>query len=100
MSALNNILPQLLGGGNYAEILLNLVGSYLEGSPYGPLIKQYGKNFLVSEQGVMLTQGFTTVLENVAVSESGQRFVKVMPQLLAAKDLQSILEVSNTRVPL
>merc|ERR1712055_102889 len=25
MSALNNILPQLLGGGNYAEILLNLV---------------------------------------------------------------------------
>jgi len=93
MSALNNILPQLLGGGNYAEILLNLVGSYLEGSPYGPLIKQYGKNFLVSEQGVMLTQGFTTVLENVAVSESGQRFVKVMPQLLAAKDLQSILEI-------
>ena len=94
MSALNKILPQLLGGGNYGEILLNIVGSYFEGSPYGPLIKQYGKNFLDSEQGIMLTNGFSSVLENVAVSESGQRFVKLMPQLLAAKDLQTLLEVS------
>ena len=95
MSALNNILPQLLGGGNYADILLNMVGSYLEGSPYGPLIKQYGKNFFESEQGLMLIQGFSTVLVNVAESESGQRFVKLMPQLLAAKDLQILLEVSR-----
>jgi len=93
MSALDKILPQLLGGGNYGEILLNIVGSYFEGSPYGPLIKQYGKNFLDSEQGIMLTNGFSSVLENVAVSESGQRFVKLMPQLLAAKDLQTLLEI-------
>jgi len=93
MSALTTLLPQLLNGGNYGDILFNIVGSYFEGSPYGPLIKQYGKKFLESEQGVMLVDGFNTVLENVAVSESGQRFVKLMPQLLAAKDLQSLLEI-------
>jgi len=93
MSAMASILPQLLGDGNYVDILFSVVGSYFEGSPYGPLIKQYGKKFLDSEQGVMLMGGFNNVLANVAVSESGQRFVKLMPQLLAAKDLQSILEV-------
>ena len=95
MSAMAGILPQLLGEGNYVDILFSVVGSYFEGSPYGPLIKQYGKKFLDSEQGVMLMGGFNNVLANVAVSESGQRFVKLMPQLMAAKDLQSILEVCS-----
>ena len=91
-----SILPQLLGDGNYMDILFNLVGNYFEGSPYGPLIKQYGKKFLESEQGVMVMNGFNNVLANVAVSESGQRFVKLMPQLMVTKDLQSLLEVQTT----
>jgi len=93
LSAMASILPQLLGDGNYMDILFNLVGNYFEGSPYGPLIQQYGKKFLESEQGVMVMNGFNQLLSNVAVSESGQRFVKLMPQLMATKDLQSLLEV-------
>ena len=96
ISAMASILPQLLGDGNYMDILFNLVGNYFEGSPYGPLIKQYGKKFLESEQGVMVMNGFNNVLANVAVSESGQRFVKLMPQLMVTKDLQSLLEVQTT----
>jgi len=93
ISALSSILPQLLGGSNYGDILMDVVGSYFEGSPYGPLIKQYAKKFMESEQGSMFMAGFNNVLETVAVSESGQRFVKLMPQLLAARDMQTILEV-------
>ena len=93
LSSMANLLP-LLGGGNYKNILSSVVGAYFEGSPYGPLIQQYGARFLESEQGVVLVDGFNTLLENVAVSESGQRFAKLVPQLLVTKDLQSLLEVS------
>jgi len=92
LSSMANLLP-LLGGGNYKNILSSVVGAYFEGSPYGPLIQQYGARFLESEQGVVLVDGFNTLLENVAVSESGQRFAKLVPQLLVTKDLQSLLEV-------
>eukprot|EP00092_Neocalanus_flemingeri_P023421 GFUD01025393.1.p1 GENE.GFUD01025393.1~~GFUD01025393.1.p1 ORF type:complete len:575 (+),score=189.06 GFUD01025393.1:233-1957(+) len=93
LSTMTSLLPQLLGNGNYKSILSTVVGAYFEGSPYGPLIQQYGSRFLESEQGEMLADGFNSLLENVAVSESGQRFVKLMPQLMATKDLQSLLEV-------
>jgi len=86
-------LPKLLSGGNLGSILSTVVGAYFQGSPYGPLIQQYGARFLESEQGVVMMDGFNSLLENVAVSESGQRLVKLMPQLLATKDIQSLLEI-------
>jgi len=84
---------KLLSGGNLGSILSTVVGAYFKGSPYGPLIQQYGARFLESEQGEMMTDGFNSMLENVAVSESGQRLAKLMPQLLATKDIQSLLEI-------
>ena len=86
-------LPDLLGGKNYGSMFLTVAEAYFEGSPYGPLIKQYGRRFLESEQGTMLSAGITILLEKIAVSESGQRLIKLTPEFLVANDMQSILEV-------
>jgi len=93
ISAMTSLLPQLLNSGNFMNIISSVMGSYFEGSPYGPLIQQYATKFLESDQGVLVKEGFNTLLENLARSESGQRFMKLAPELLATKDLQSLLEV-------
>lgn len=87
------LLPDLLGGKNYGSMFLTVAEAYFEGSPYGPLIKQYGRKFLESEQGTMLSAGITILLEKIAVSESGQRLIKLTPEFLVANDMQSILEI-------
>jgi len=93
ISAMTSLLPQLLNSGNFMNIISSVMGSYFEGSPYGPLIQQYATKFLESDQGALVKEGFNTLLENLARSESGQRFMKLAPELLATKDLQSLLEV-------
>jgi len=92
-TGLANIFPDLLSSGNYVDLFFSIIDAYFEGSPYGPLIKQYGQQFLASEQGKILLAGVNNVLINVAGSESGQRFIKLMPQFLATRDLQSFLEI-------
>jgi len=93
ISAMTSLLPELLNSGNFMNIISSVMGSYFEGSPYGPLIQQYVTKFLESEQGALVKEGFNNLLENVAASESGQRFMNLAPELLATKDLQSLLEV-------
>ena len=43
MAGMLEMLPQLMEGGNVKELLFKMAGSYLESSPYGALIQQYGK---------------------------------------------------------
>merc|ERR1712183_856235 len=43
-------LANVLGDVNYLEIIQQLLGSYMEDSPYGPMMKQYLNMFLQSEQ--------------------------------------------------
>ena len=89
VSAISNVLGDL----NYLEIIQKVLEAYMEGSPYGPMIKQYLNMFLQSEQGKMVTEGAQSFMESVALSESGQRLLKLAPQLMASRDLSSLTEV-------
>ena len=86
-------ISKVLGDVNYLDILQKVLGAYMEGSPYGPMMKQYLNMFLQSEQGKMVTEGAGTFMESVAESESGQRLLRLAPQLMAAEDLASLTEV-------
>ena len=86
-------ISKVLGDVNYLDILQKVLGAYMEGSPYGPMMKQYLNMFLQSEQGKMVTEGAGTFMESVALSESGQRLLRLAPQLMAVKDLASLTEV-------
>ena len=86
-------LSKVLGDVNYLEILQKVLEAYMDGSPYGPMMKQYLNMFLESEQGKMVTEGAQTFMESVALSESGQRLLRLAPQLMAVRDLSSLTEV-------
>ena len=47
MAGMLEMLPQLMEGGNVKELLFKMAGSYLESSPYGALIQQYGKQVTI-----------------------------------------------------
>ena len=89
-------ISKVLGDVNYLDILQKVLGAYMEGSPYGPMMKQYLNMFLQSEQGKMVMDGAKTFMEYVAVSESGQRLLRLAPQLMAAKDLASMTQVISS----
>ena len=84
-------IANVLGDVNYLEIIQQVLGAYMDGSPYGPMMKQYLNMFLESEH---VTEGAKTFMENVAVSESGQRLLRLAPQLMAVKDFASLTQVS------
>ena len=88
-------IANVLGDVNYLEIIQQVLGAYMDGSPYGPMMKQYLNMFLESEQGQMVTEGAKTFMEKVAVSESGQRLLRLAPQLMAVKDFASLTQVSE-----
>jgi len=94
VSAISNVLGDL----NYLEIIQKVLEAYLEGSPYGPVIKQYLNMFLQSEQGKMLTEGAQTFMGSVALSESGQRILRLAPQLMAVKDFASLTQILDKEV--
>ena len=94
VSAISNVLGDL----NYLEIIQKVLEAYLEGSPYGPMIKQYLNMFLQSEQGKMVTEGAQSFMGSVALSESGQRILRLAPQLMAVKDLASLTQILDKEV--
>jgi len=91
-------LSKVLGDVNYLEILQKVLEAYMDGSPYGPMMKQYLNMFLESEQGKTVTEGAGTFMESVALSESGQRLLKLAPQLMAVRDLSSLTEILDKEV--
>merc|ERR1712241_525040 len=91
-------LANVLGDVNYLEIIQQVLGVYMEGSPYGPMMKQYLSMFLESEQGKMVTEGAKTFMESVAVSESGQRLLRLAPQIMAVKDFASLTQILDKEV--
>ena len=48
MAGMIEMLPQLMEGGNVKDLLLKMAGSYLDSSPYGALIQQYGKQVILT----------------------------------------------------
>ena len=86
-------LSKVLSDVNYLEVLQKVLEAYMDGSPYGPMMKQYLNMFLQSEQGKMVTEGAQSFMESVALSESGQRLLKLAPQLMASRDISSLTEV-------
>merc|ERR1719219_3333358 len=91
-------IANVLGDVNYLEIIQQVLGAYMDGSPYGPMMKQYLNMFLESEHGKMVTEGVKTFMENVAVSESGQRLLRLAPQLMAVKDFASLTQILDKEV--
>ena len=91
-------LASVLGDVNYLEIIQQVLGAYMEESPYGPMMKQYLNMFLQSDQGKMVTDGAKTFMANVAVSESGQRLLKLAPQIMAVKDFASLTQILDQEV--
>jgi len=91
MASMLSMLPQLMEGGNIKELLMKLAGSYLDTTPYGPLIQQYARQAMDSEQGAMFLNGVYDAFENFMKSDNGVRFVNLVPKLLVAKDTDSIL---------
>ena len=98
MSVMNgdvSAISNLLGGTDLLGILKTVVNSYFSSSPYGPIIQQYATMFLESEQGRDMMDSGSDFMASVAESESGRRVLALAPQLLAAKDTQTMMEVST-----
>merc|ERR1712241_728699 len=74
------------------------VNSYFSSSPYGPIIQQYATMFLESEQGRDMMDSGSDFMASVAKSESGRRVLALAPQLLAAKDTQTMMEILGKEV--
>ena len=86
-------LARVLSDVNYLEIIQQVLGAYMEDSPYGPMMKQYLNMFLQSEQGKMVMDGAKIIMGNMAASESGQRLLRLAPQMMAVKDFASLTQV-------
>lgn len=93
MASMLSMLPQLMEGGDIKELLFKLVGSYLESTPYGPVIQLYGRQAMESEQGAMFLDGAYNIFESFIKSENGVRFTKLVPELLSAKDTAATLKI-------
>jgi len=91
MASMLTMLPQLLEGGNMKELLFKMAGPYLDSSPYGSLIRMYGQQAMDSEQGSAFLDGSWTAVESFLKSDNGKRFMKLIPQLMAAKDMDATL---------
>jgi len=94
VSALANILADT----DLLKIVQTIINSYISGSPYGPIIQQYITKFLESDQGETMMSGMKEFVAAVATSESGQRMLKLAPQLMAAKNMQSMMEILGKEV--
>eukprot|EP00090_Calanus_glacialis_P023437 TRINITY_DN361_c0_g1_i1.p1 TRINITY_DN361_c0_g1~~TRINITY_DN361_c0_g1_i1.p1 ORF type:complete len:585 (-),score=128.04 TRINITY_DN361_c0_g1_i1:212-1966(-) len=93
MSSMLTLLPQLMQQGNVKDLLMKMVGTYLGNTPYGAIIQQYGSSFLESEQGSKFVDGFYSAFETFVKSESWKRLTALVPQLMAAKDMEAMLNV-------
>ena len=101
MSVMNgdvSAISSLLGGTDLLGILKTVVNSYFASSPYGPIIQQYATMFLESEQGRDMMDSGSDFMASVAESESGRRVLALAPQLLAAKDTQTMMEVNKPNI--
>jgi len=96
IASMLSLLPSLIENGNYKDILNKVLGSYLSGTPYGPMIQQYASTMMDSEQGQAVIEGMYSTLEKFVTSESGRRLTTVIPALFAAKDMESMLEIVGT----
>ena len=94
LSALSNIL----GSTDLLGILKTVIDSFFSSSPYGPIIQQYAGKFLESDQGRELMEGAKEMMGGLAESTSGQRMLKLAPQLMGVKDMQSLMEVGYNPV--
>lgn len=94
LSSLSNIL----GSTDLLGILKTVIDSYFSSSPYGPIIQQYAGKFLESDQGRELLEGGKELLAGLAESTSGQRLLKLAPQLMGVRDIQSLMEVCQSSV--
>jgi len=93
MSSMITMLPSLLQNGNYKDILSKLVGTYLEGTPYGLMIQQFLSGMLDSQQGKQMVETFMDFTGKFIKSESGKRLTKIMPKLATAKDMEDMLKI-------
>ena len=91
LSALSNIL----GSTDLLGILKTVIDSFFSSSPYGPIIQQYAGKFLESDQGRELLEGAKEMMAGLAESTSGQRLLRLAPQLMGVRDMQSLMEVSR-----
>lgn len=89
LSALSNIL----GSTDLLGILKTVIDSFFSSSPYGPIIQQYAGKFLESDQGRELLEGAKEMMAGLAESTSGQRLLRLAPQLMGVRDMQSLMEV-------
>jgi len=87
------LLPQLMESGNLKDIFMKMAGGYLENTPYGPLVMMYGRQAMESEQGSTFINGAYTAFESFIKSDSGVRFTKLVPELVAAKNIDETLKI-------
>lgn len=93
MSTMINLLPGLIQSGNYKDILMKMVTTYLDGTQWGPIVQKTGQDFLTSDYGISMVEKGQSFIETFASSESGKRLMAVAPQMIAAKDLESFLSI-------
>jgi len=101
MSLMNgdmSMLSNVLGSMDLIGILQKMMETYFATSPYGPIIKQYMNMFLESEQGKSVIENLKLFMGTIAESNSGQRILKLAPQLMAVKDIQSLMEILGKEV--
>jgi len=92
-SSLMTLLPSLMQNGNYKDILSKLAGTYLEGTPYGPMIQQFLSGMLDSQQGKMAIETGMDFAGKFIKSESGKRLATIMPKLAVAQSMDDMLQI-------
>lgn len=93
MSSMITLLPTLLESPGSQDLLKKMFFSYLDGTPYGPMVKTAVDGYLNSAQG---KDGMGTVFKYADVfmkSESGRRLMKILPKIAQTKDVDAFLEL-------
>eukprot|EP00088_Acartia_fossae_P038116 TRINITY_DN3941_c0_g1_i3.p1 TRINITY_DN3941_c0_g1~~TRINITY_DN3941_c0_g1_i3.p1 ORF type:complete len:581 (+),score=127.84 TRINITY_DN3941_c0_g1_i3:81-1823(+) len=93
MSSMLSLLPTLLQNSNSQDLLKKMFYSYLDSTPYGPMVKTYLDSWLNSAQGKDSIGLVFKYADIFMKSESGQRLVKVLPKIANANDLDAFLEL-------
>jgi len=93
MSSILTMLPSLLENKNSQELLKKMAFNYLDGTPYGPMVKNVINGFLDNSSP---NGGMDQIYKYADVfikSESGKRLLKVLPKMTQATDIESFLEL-------
>lgn len=93
MSSMLSLIPTLLENPNSQDLIKKMLFSYLDSTPYGPMVRTAVDGWLNSAQGQDSVGVVFKYAEVFIKSESGKRLMRVMPKIMKTKDIDTFLEL-------